>query len=109
MIAIEKLLGKTASEISQLWPPDRDEKTEYFNIWWASQQMTYEGKRPEKLWSGEVGDIRKGYGDWILKEYCKSGDTIWENLSPYSIITRNMIRVYSNGSFYFLSETSELE
>jgi len=106
---IEELLGRTALKISNLWPPDRDDKSEYFDIWWASHHMIYEGKRPTQLWSGEIGNTRKGFGDWILKKYCKSGDTIWENVSVEKMTTPNMIRVYSNGSFYFMSQTSELE
>ncbi len=58
------MLTKSALEISKLCPPGRNEKGEYFNIWWASLHMCY----------------RTRYNTWNLKEYLSdSGDSVWSN------------------------------
>lgn len=80
------MIGKTASQISQLCPPGRNEKGEYFDIWWASMNLVW--KNNERGYP---------YDHWILKEYLPSKDTVWEN--PDS--RNELVTIRQNGGLYF--------
>lgn len=81
------MIGKTASEISRLVPPGRNEKGEYFDIWWASLNLIWE--REEK-WPS--------YDSWILKEYLPSKDTVWENPDSFISKVDKILRMLRNES-----------
>jgi hypothetical protein len=89
------MIGKSALEISKFCPPGRNEKGEYFDIWWASLHMVYERIghcNPEPNKSDLVS-----YNNWILKEYLPSKDTIWANPENQN----ELITVRQNGGLYF--------
>ena len=96
------LIGKTALEISKLWPPNRNDSTEYSDIWWASHHLCYKGERPSSVYSGETIRFRfGGYSELTLRSYeYENGNTIWEN--KWSIRDNiELIEVYPNGSFWY--------
>ena len=79
------MIGKSASEISKLCPPGRNENGKYFDIWWASLHM---------VWKSED---KTGYDNWILDEYLLSKDTVWSNPENKN----ELITVRQNGGLYF--------
>lgn len=89
------MIGKSASEISKSCPPGRNEKGEFFDIWWASLHMVYERIghcNPETDKSDSIS-----YDNWILDEYLLSKDTVWSNPENKN----ELITVRQNGGLYF--------
>jgi hypothetical protein len=96
------LIGKTALEISKLWPPNRNEESEYSDIWWASHHLCYKGERPDSVYSGEITKFRFGsYSELTLMEYkYDTGNTVWENKQSMRD-NIELIEIYPNGSFWY--------
>jgi hypothetical protein len=96
------LIGKTALEISKLWPPNRNEDSEYSDIWWASHHLCYKGERPNSVYSGETTRFRSGnYSELTLRNYLQDGDTVWENKNNEHNDHIELIEITSNGAFWY--------
>lgn len=100
---VKDLIGKTALEISKLWPPNRYESSEYVHIWWASHHLCYKGERPASVYSGETTRFRSGsYSELTLRSYNdNTGDTVWENKYNEHNDHIELIEVSSIGAFWY--------